>query len=259
MPTTQEVARVARTRDAEWFIDELQGVSPGNLRALWLPRPHDTTSTSSPNTSARTWTHSTTIAARVSYQGNGVLVSFNGTDQYAGTPDTADLSIIEPAGMSIVSLVNVTNTAGERPIITKWGTTSDVYEYQLGILAGDTLRFIAHDQSAGVNCNRTSNAAITQGSVVLLGVSYDGSGGATAMNGAALYQNAAVIASTATNNASYVAMENTACSMQVAAVDDAAAVFTGSMGFAAIYAANLSAAQHAAIADISRAYYEVKL
>lgn len=68
-----------------------------------------------------------------------------------------------------------------------------------------------HDDSAGIAINRAEDvASAVNGKAQCFGVSYDGSGGANAADGITLYNDEGVVASTATNNASYVAMENLA-------------------------------------------------
>ena len=249
-----------RRRDTEWFIDQLRGVSPGNLRALWLPHPVDTT-TNILKPDGRVWTNSATIQSRITYQGGGILVSFNGTDQYATTPDADDLSFGDgttDSPFSVVAQANVTDTAAQRSLLIKRG--SGTYEYGFLIGGTDLLTLVLADQSASVFPSRGSNAAITMGAIGLFGASYDGSGGATAANGITLYENGVVKASTATNNASYVAMENLDGLLTLGNdITGASRLMQGSMGFAAIYAANLTASQHAQIASIVREYFKVAL
>lgn len=251
-----------RAKDADWFIDQLRAVSPGNLRALWLPAPTDTTATNS----LRPWTQSASIQGRITYQGNGILVSFNGTDQYVTTPDTADLSVgngTTDGPLSLAVLANVTDTATNRMLLAKGAYSSGTaYEYALLVNTADALRFDIYDVSSGGEPRRISNAAITQGSVSLIGATYTAAtGGATAANDMTLYQNGAVIASTATNAAAYVAMENGTAGVGVGqdVGPEVNLYFSGSIGFAAIYAAALTAAQHRQIANLAAEYYQVTL
>ena len=244
------------------FIDELRAVSAGNLRALWLPAPSDTT-TNILKPDGRVWTNSATIAGRVSYQGNGILVSFNGTDQYAETTDTASLSVgngTADGPLSIIALANVTNTAASRILFSKFNATTTQREYSLQITAGDTLQMTLFDESSDGVPFRPSDAAITQGSLRLLGATYSAAtGGATAANDITLYQDGALIASTANNAAGYVAMEDTTSAVRVGDHPDGGAPFSGSIGFVAVYAAELTAAQHRRINDLCREFYEVAL
>lgn len=208
----------------------------------------------------------TAFGANVTAQGNGILVSFDGVDQYVSTGDTADLSVgngTADGPLSIAALVNVTDTAANRVITAKGAFSSGTaFEYALLVNTADALRFDIYDVSSGGEPRRISDAAITRGSLALLGATYSAAtGGATAADDMTLYQNGAVIASTATNAAAYVAMENGNAGVGVGqdVGPEANLYFAGSIGFAAIYAAALTAAQHAQIADICRDYYEVAL
>jgi hypothetical protein len=250
-----------RPNDAEAFVDELRSIAP--LRALWLPAPSDTTSTLR---EGRTWTNSASNAGRVSYRGNGILVSFaSASSQAVETADTDDLSFntggLTDLPFSAVFFGAVTNAAALRGLIGKRASSGSLSEYLFYV--NDTsgrLSLLIRDQSAGVQCIRNSDATVPLAANVLLGASYSGVGGASAGDGIALYENGAVKASSASNNASYVAMENTAAPLTIA--NDAITTgrfLEGSAGFAAIYAAALTAAQHRRIADLCRDYWEVSL
>lgn len=255
----QEVTLAPR-RSARWFTSRLLPIL-GDCRLLWMPMPGDTTPVRSFETfPGRVGTPGASVASQLSQLGRGQQQSFaSGSTQYIAFPDTADLSFGTGAAdqaVSIVALVNVTDTAVARSIVTKWNTSNQ--EWLLRILASDKLAFITFDQSAAVQASRISDAVITQGSWRVFGSSYDGTGGATAMNGAVLYQDGAVIASTATNNASYVAMENLTSTVEIGAdTAHTVALFDGSMGFVAVCAKNLSAADHAQIAAVCRRYFGV--
>jgi len=245
-------------KDSAWFIDELRAVSPGNLRALWLPAPADTT-TNLLRPDGRVWTNSATIQGRVSYQGNGTLVSFNGTSHYTNTPDAAALTFgngTADSAFSGAALVNVTNTAAVRSMIARaeFGVSVD---YDFRVDGADALQLLLTDFGTAT-CNRKSDAAITQGTPQLFGFSYAGTGGATAANGIALYVNGAAVASTATNSASYVAMDGTAVTTNVG-MNTSDQYFNGTIGCASVYAGALTLAQHRAIRDICADYYGLAL
>jgi hypothetical protein len=106
---------------------------------------------------------------------------------------------------SIAAWVYVTTYAGVQHIFTKWKNATD-REYAFTIVPGNKLRLNLCDQSANVSALRTSDDALSTG-WHFVAVTYDSTGGATAANGATLYVDGAAVASTATNNASYVAME----------------------------------------------------
>ena len=150
-----------------------------------------------------------------SLQGPGriPIVEFNGTDEEADTPGAAFWSRDDAGGANGFSIgiwANVTNTALARCLMAKFDSTSSLREWIFFIQADDTLRLFLFDESVDEDTNRDSDAAITMGSLRFFVATYDGAGGATAANGITLYEDGAIIASTATNNASYVGMEDLA-------------------------------------------------
>lgn len=261
-PKSRPPARSGGAISPFWeFVAALQNVSAGNLKGLWLPQQgNGTTTTSIPGD--RVWTYPASIVTLTARQGFGVTVPFvSASSQYGDTPDTTDLTFIEPDPMSVVVLANVTDTAALRMLIGKYISTGTGGEWQLAVTSTDTLRFLVRDDSAAAESSRASDSAITQGSLHLFGVSYSGVGGASAMNGATLYSDAAVIASTATNSGTYVAMENLTNKVDVAAYSNqgAGAFLDGSLGFAAVYKANLTLAQHLEIKNAVNKFYALTL
>lgn len=230
----------------------------GDCRLLWMPRAGDAATNLTDETSAgRVVTYDATVAARLSALGRGVAQTFDGSTNYGTTPDTADLSFGNGATdqpFSIVALANVTDTAAARRILSK--STTGNLEWVFTVSPGDLLALSVSDASVPVTAQRVSTGTISQGAWHLYGASYDGTGGATAMNGAALYQDGAAIASTATNQATYVAMENTTTPVEIGSdTGHTASFFPGSLALVAISARNLSAADHAAIAALCRRYF----
>ena len=233
----------------------------GDTRLLWMPQRPDTTTVLTFETiPGRVVTWDATVLARLSALGpfGGMAQTFNGTSEFGTTPDTANLSFngTTDTAFSIVVLANVTNTAATRALVMKWTTAQT--EWNLQITGSDLLALVMGDVSAGVNASRSSDAVITQDSWRLFGVTYDGTGGATAANGITLYQDGAVIASTATNNASYVAMENGSALGEIGSnTGGTSAFFPGSMALAAVCQKALSAADHAAIYHLCRQFFGV--
>ena len=150
------------------------------------------------------------LASFASYQGVIPIVVFNGTDEEADSPDAAYFTRNDAGGeaFSIGFWAKVTNTAAARTVFAKFDTALAIQEYWLTINSSDKLEFRVRDDSVPIEVTRISDAAITMGSWAHFVMTYDGSGGASAMDGVTLYQDGAVIASTATNDGSYVAMEN---------------------------------------------------
>ena len=107
---------------------------------------------------------------------------------------------------------NVTDTATVRAFLSKWGASGSPgnREWIFQINALDRLELYVHDESASVAARRTGNAAIPMGRWAQFAVTYDGFGGAAAMDTVTLYVDGVVYASTPYNNAGYVAMEDKA-------------------------------------------------
>lgn len=234
----------------------------GDNRLIWMPKAGDTTATKSEETSAgRDVTYDGSVASRLSQLGRGIAQSFSGSGQYAYTPDAADLSFGNGSAdqpLSIVALVNATANGAGKDIVTKW--TTGAIEYRLTIRPFEDLIFVIADQSAAPLVYRLSSAGIATGGWHVFGVSYDGGGGATAANGITLYQDGAVIASAATNDAAYVAMENGTAEVGIGTREaHTSTFFAGSKALIALGQKNLSAADHVAATALCRRYFGVPL
>jgi hypothetical protein len=244
------------------FINEMLAVAP--CRLLWTPRRGDTQVIRSLDRARRSLTWNEVPGTRISKQGQGAVQAFS-SSHFATIPDAGDLSfgdgtVDQP--FSVVALANVTDTAAAKRIVAKYDSGTNVREWLFQLTSAEILGLTLRDQSVGVEPGRTSNAAIAAGALTLLGASYSGLGGATAANGITLYVNGAVVASTPSNQATYVSMEDTATAVSIgASLNNGAATsaFTGSLGFVAVYAVELTAAQHRRIRDIARRYFGVAL
>jgi len=246
------------------FLDALWSIGgSGNFRALWLPTAADTTTNTDPSSPSRLWTYDADISARITTQGSGVVVSYSGTSQYATAPDAADLSFgngLVDSPFTLIALANVTNTAARRNIFSKFRSDNANAEYNWEINSTDKLRLSLWDASVATGPNRTSDAAITQGALHLFGASYSGVGGATAASGITLYEDAAVIASTATNQPTYVAMENGTNIPTISGwSDDQSQGMVGSLGCEIIYAVALTTAQHGQVKVVVNTYFGTSL
>ncbi len=245
------------------FRNRLLGiVGASNVRLLWMPRASDTTTSAGDETAmgaGRIWTADATMAGQIAAQGGGFARAFNGTANYLTTPDTADLSFgngTTDQAFSIIALVNVTDTAAVRNIVNKWNGAATAREWQLFVAATDSLQLILRDESASVAPFRNSDAPITQGSWRLFGSTYSGAGGATAADGIVLYQDGVVLTSTAINQATYVAMEDSATSTMIGAQNAGASGFLdGSMTLVLVCAGVLTTAQMVLITQLCRRYF----
>lgn len=240
------------------FLNDLR-VALVDPRFIWVPGISDHLTSLDESGNEALITHNSTLISRKSTLGKGLAVTLDGSTAYATTPDAGRYSFnligLTDLPFTIVALCNVTDTAAARTILSKFATSNREWQFLLD--ANDLLTLILTDESAGVAPQRASDAAVTQASWRLFGVTYDGSGGATALDGVALYDNGAALASTATNNAAYVAMENLTQQVAVGMRAAAALPYSGSMALVALAAGARSAAEMADIANLVKDYFGV--
>ncbi len=246
------------------FISDLKSVAgAGTARVLYMPSYGEGTTTVDGAVATRVWTHANTPVGRLSALGKGVALSFNGTSDMMSTPDANDVSFGTGAAdtppFSFFAVVKVTDTAAARVIIAKDDNAGAAREWSIFVGATDLDTFQIFDQSAAVSAARNSDAAVAQGSWATLSGSYSvATGGATAANDITLYQNGAVVASTATNNAAYVAMENLGMTCTIGSSQATpSAWFAGSIALVLLVGANLSAGQHFQLNQLSRRFFGI--
>lgn len=254
-------AGISRTR----FFNQIAGVvGYSNIKFLHMARLGDTTTSLDLSSNGATITWDATVAGRLTALGHGYQQSFDGATQHGLAPDSAALSFgngTTDSAFSVVALLNITDSATFRFIIGKRNAGAN-NEYELNVIdTTDTLRLSLFDQSAGVAATRESNAAIGMGAPHLFAATYSAAtGGATAANDITLYQDAAVIASTATNNAGYVAMENTAEALGVYADSSSGTAFFQGKGIMVMLCAGaLTLANLAAIKTYVNRFYQLAL
>lgn len=245
------------------FITQIKEVVP-SIRVLWAPNRYDgTLAYTDEATGPRAITWDANVSGRLTKQGHGYLQTFDGAANFGSAPDTADLTFgngVTDSAFSIVALANVTDTAAARNLLAKWNATGSQREYVFNVASTDVLVLNLRDEALAVTPFRASDAAITQGSPHLFACTYDGTGGATAANGIVLYQDAAVIASTATNQATYVATADKTGALEFGAQTAGTASFmAGSMGFALVCAGVLSLAQMVQIKGLCNTYFGLAL
>jgi hypothetical protein len=142
----------------------------------------------------------------------GTVYRFDGVDDKIVIPDSADLSFGDGTSDSpfTFSADLYIEDATNFIIIAKGVGGGADREYKFNINASDRLAMLLEDESGNWAPERIQNGTMTayEGKWVNVAVTYDGGGGATAASGIAFYINGIPEASTATENASYVAMEN---------------------------------------------------
>lgn len=195
------------------FIAALLAIM-GDPRLLWLPKGADTTTSTDDSRYAATITWDATVAARKSTLGSGLSQSFNGTANRGTIPDNDRYSFGDGTvdqAFSIVALANPTLGTTIRTLIAKY---QNPYEWRFILNANETVNITLRDNSAAISVNQVTNAAITVGAWSLLGATYNGSRSSA---GLAIYQNAALVASTAAADALYISMDNTSSIIEIGA------------------------------------------
>lgn len=196
------------------------------------------------NGNGRVWTYSGGLATDKIFKGQTYVYSFDGTDSYLSTPDTADMSFGDGSNdvaFSVGGWVEVVNTAGNQRIICKSTGSPNSSEWALFLDASEKLYLITYDLSVPKTTYRATDVALSVGWHHVVAV-YNSTGGATNHNGTTLYVDGVAVASSATNDAGYVAMENATVVPQIGR-DSAGNYFAGDMGRLFVHPAALSAAE----------------
>lgn len=145
-------------------------------------------------------------------KGMGWSLDFDGTDDYVNLGDHNDFSFGDGSNDEMVTwfgMVEVTDSVLDRELISRWNniSESEAREYLIRFNSDEKIYCFFYDESANVNCSRISDSGVGVGFHSFV-ITYDGTGGATAADGIKIYIDGSIIASTATNSGSYVAMEN---------------------------------------------------
>ena len=244
------------------FLSGMSTILGANQRVLYVPNGTDTTSSVESSTVGRTITWDATIAARAVVTGNAYSQTFNGTNQWGDMVDAADLSFgngTTDQAFSILVLANASALAGEVTLAAKWA--AGLQEYRFTLDATGLARMFMQDASAGAAIEaRSAAGAATAGTWGLFGMSYDGTGGASAANGAAVYANGVDVTASRTNSGSYVAMEDLAVAFSIATRNaHTATFFPGSIAMVAVTQKALTASEHAQAATLCRRTFGVPL
>lgn len=223
------------------------------IRWLVLPDIHDGLICEESSRYKRPVTYSATPQGRLTRLGDGYLVAMNPASTHTiTTPDSDTLSFgngVTDQPVVWMYFGTITDTGVGRTLMLKFDTNQG--EFLWNVAASDVLTQRIYTTDA-ILCSRTSDAVIPMGSPHLYTATYDGRGGATAGNGMALAVDGATIASTAANNASYVAASNKTASV-ISGGDGA----TGMLLIAQIDPS--VALQRALITEALNPYYGLKL
>lgn len=167
------------------------------------------------------------LSSPLSYQGIAPFITFNGTNEEADSPDASHWDMGNGAtdeAFSVVFWAKLGANNAEEIIGKKTGANS------AGWSVG-TRRMTVTDLVATARvCRRDRDISPALGTWLHLAMTYDGSGGGTAANGMLMYENGTVQASTATNSASYVALDPNGAKVDLAYSKGTAAYLNGSLG-----------------------------
>lgn len=145
-------------------------------------------------------------------KGMGWAIDSDGIDDYVDLGDHNDFSFGDGSNdedATWFGVIEVVNTASSQVISSKQDTTTgaEAREWYVALTGNEALQLVLRDESASSLCKRETDSSITIG-WHSYAITYDGAGGANAMNNVKIYIDGEVVASTATNNGAYVAMEN---------------------------------------------------
>jgi len=193
-------------------------------------------------TAGSSWTSADNI-----FKGQVMALDFDGTDDYLTVADDDSLSFSGEA-VSWSGWIEVINNADLQVIVSKYDQTtgSELREWIIYLDASEKLVLQLYDESANVSCDRTTDSAVAVG-WHHIAVTYDGGDGATAMDGCNIYIDGLLVASTATNDGSFVSTENLATDVLVGSLTAAGGspsfFFLGDMAQLTITGEELTAAQ----------------
>lgn len=145
-----------------------------------------------------------------SYAGAIPLITFNGVDEYAESPD-ADFWSPESAPFSIGAWIRLDTVGTGQRILAKDSGVDREWVFYVG--ADGLVNLALFDDSMGLVIERSSNAALSTGQWVFVVVAFDGTIGGTAANSIDVYVNGNLANGLPFNNPGYAGMENLAGSV----------------------------------------------
>ena len=152
------------------------------------------------------------------YRGRGSvpIVQFNGVDEDLSTPDAAAWTR-DDSGANPVSWgfrVRLTTTPNIT-LMSKWIATE---EWVVQIDGNGAVLLQCHNDGAGITVRRRADAGtwLLASRWYSIIVTYNSAGGVNAMNGAKIYINGIVVASSAENNGAYVSMQDVGSAVSIA-------------------------------------------
>lgn len=154
-------------------------------------------------------------------------MKFDGVDEEADSPDNAYWSRVAGA-FTVGAWINVVD-ATSSVILSKYDAAGDTREWVFWLDAADKLQLILYDENVALNPTIDSEAdtVLTQDTWVFAVATYDGSANAS---GISVFQDGLVVASTDTDDALFVNLEDLGGTLKLAHLDASpASLFDGSM------------------------------
>ena len=164
------------------------------------------------------------------------LITFNGTDEEADSPDAVFWSANGAEGppattdlaFSLGFWINPT-AADDDILIAKWDETATTREWMYALSGASKPEFSLYDENANTSEIGEATTAVTLGAMQFVVVTYDGAQAAPDVN---FYLNGAADGSGTTETGAYVANQNTAATVTLAMRKDngtAADFYSGKM------------------------------
>lgn len=161
------------------------------------------------------------------------VLAFDGVDEEADSPDNSYWSRVG-LPFSIGAWVFLTNLSGSHTILSKWDAVGNQREWFLDAQDGGAIRIQLADESAVANAgiSTVSDSVLTVSTWTFVVVTYDGSADATGLN---IYEDSVLVASTDTDDANFIALEDTTSTFKLGHVDSVPAnLWKGSMAGSAL-------------------------
>ena len=162
-------------------------------------------------------------------QGRGEIPRqpLNGSDEEADTPDAA-IWTRDDSGATPWSWTALVNMVDVGTILSKWETTGGNREWRIEI-ASDKLTWALYDDVNDIEVFGQSDTVLLNGRTYSVGGTYDGGGGATAINGMNFYENGVLASKGTSNNGAYVSMTDLAGVVELGKRDGTIVFFNGTM------------------------------
>lgn len=169
---------------------------------------------------------------QTSVQGIIPYVALDGTDEAFRSPNLAYFNRDDSGATPVtyVFWINVDASAAVKTLMAKYDENEAIQQWSVDIDADEKVQYLTRDDNIPLETTRISDAAISTGQWHQIVVTYDGSGGDNNQNGTLIYVDGVVVASTADNSGTYVAMEDGTSVVSVGARTNAAAEVTPFVG-----------------------------